>query len=81
MTSSEETSPTLTSRQLAQTRVIARGARIRDIKRLVETYGGSVKRWVKKSSPPLIYSGKLAEIHWYEHHSIGRFEEKIKWLE
>ena len=81
MTSSEETSPSLTSQQRSQARVIAKGARIRDIKRLVETYGVSVKRWVKKSSPPLLYNGKLAEIHGYEHHGLGRFEEKIKWLE
>ena len=71
----------LTKRQLSQSRVIAKGKRIRDVQRLVEDYGGVTRNWVKKSSPPLFIEGRLAEVHWYEHHGIGRFEEKIRWLE
>jgi hypothetical protein len=33
------------------TRVIAKGRRIRDVDRLVATYGGVASKWVKKSSP------------------------------
>jgi hypothetical protein len=73
--------PKLTRRQLSQSRVIAKGKRIKDVQRLVEEYGGITRNWMKKSSPPLFIEGKLAEIHWYEHQSIGRFEEKIKWLD
>jgi len=36
---------------IAQSRVIAKGKRIRDVRRLVETYGGKSSKWVKKSSP------------------------------
>jgi hypothetical protein len=36
---------------IAQSRVIAKGNRIRDIQRLVATYGGKRSRWVKKNSP------------------------------
>lgn len=73
--------PALTKEQLAQTRVIARGRGVRDVQRLVTQYGGTVRNWIKKSSPPLPINGRLAEIHWYEHHGLGRVEEKIKWLD
>ena len=36
---------------LAQSRVIAKGNRIRDVQRLVATYSGKRVTWVKKSSP------------------------------
>jgi len=42
----------LTPRMLAQAQVIAKGNRIRDVQRLVATYGGKHSTWVKKSSPP-----------------------------
>ncbi|MCL4299930.1 MAG: hypothetical protein KJ077_29610 [Anaerolineae bacterium] len=71
----------LTHAQLAQARVIAKGKRIKDIRRLLDEYGGTVGNWVKKSSQPLIIENRLAEIHWYEHQGIGRVEEKIKWLD
>ena len=63
------------SRQLhAQARVIAKGRRIRDVQRLVETYGGRASKWIKKSSPPLEISGEQYEYHWYEHSSFGLVE-------
>ncbi len=44
----------LTRDMLSQSRVIAKGNRIRDVERRVESYGGRKSGWVKKSSPPLI---------------------------
>lgn len=38
----------LTPRMLAQSRVIAKGNRIRDVQRLVDRYGGNIAKWVKK---------------------------------
>ena len=61
---------------LASARVIAKGNRIRDVRRLVSQYGGKVSRWVKKSSAQFEVGGKRFEYHWYEHHGIGRFETK-----
>ena len=63
---------------LAQSRVIAKGKRIRDIDRLIKTYGGTSSKWVKKSSPCFEVSGEHYEYHWYEHPAIGRVEIKQK---
>lgn len=70
----------LTPQMIAHSRVIAKGNRIRDVKRLVSDYGGQVSGWSKKSSPPIVREGKRVEYHWYEHHGIGRFEIKLKEL-
>jgi len=61
---------------LSQARVIAKGRRIRDIRRLVAQYGGRASKWVKKSSPRLEIAGEYFEFHWYEHPGLGRFEVK-----
>ena len=63
---------------IAQSRVIAKGKRIRDIRRLLEQYGGQRSKWVKKSSQVFESEGTLYEYHWYEHYGIGRFEVKLK---
>jgi len=68
----------LTPRMLAQARVIAKGNRIRDVQRLVATYGGKHSTWVKKSSPPFAVGAHYYEYHWYEHPGIGRVELKRK---
>jgi hypothetical protein len=68
----------LTPHMLAQSRVIAKGKRIRDVQRLLADYGGTVSQWVKKSSPPFEISGLIYEYHWYEHAGIGRVEVKRK---
>jgi hypothetical protein len=70
--------PTLTPAILSQSRVIAKGRRIRDVERLVASYGGSASRWVKKSSPPLEDDEGFYELHWYEHPGLGRVELKRK---
>lgn len=81
MAAQSEQSPPLTRQQLSQSPIIAKGQRIRDIQRLGEQYGGNVRHWVKKSSQPFFFQGEMVEVHGYEHHGIGRFEEKVKWHE
>lgn len=63
MTERSRTLGQLTPRMLAQSRVIAKGNRIRDVQRLVTTYGGKRSTWVKKSSPPFAVG-----LHNYEYH-------------
>ncbi len=63
---------------IAKSRVIAKGKRIRDLKRLTEKYGGMPSKWVKKSGSEFEVERELYEYHWYEHHGIGRFEIKLK---
>ena len=63
---------------IAQSRVIAKGKRIRDLKRLIEEYGGMPSKWVKKSGPPFKIEKDIYEYHWYEYHGIGRLEIKLK---
>ena len=71
-----ETGETLSRTVLSGARVIARGERIRDVRRLVAQYGGRASRWVKKSSAPFELAGERFEYHWYEHHGVGRFETR-----
>ena len=68
----------LTQEVILNSRVIAKGKRIRDVQRLLEKYGGMVSKWVKKSSAPFEIDGEPYEYHWYEHHGIGSFEIKLK---
>jgi hypothetical protein len=70
--------PPLTAQMIAPSRVIARGRGIRDLQRLLDTYGGQTKRWIKKSSPVVSEDGHDVEYHWYEHAGLGRFEIKRK---
>lgn len=63
---------------ISQSRVIAKGNRIRDVKRLVDTYGGRKSKWVKKSSPRFEIGKNQYEYHWYEHFGIGRVELTLK---
>jgi hypothetical protein len=69
--------PALTKELIAHSRVIAKGRGIRDLKRLIQDYGGKPSAWTKKSSPPVEIEGDVYEYHWYEHHGIGRFEIKM----
>ena len=63
---------------IAQSMVIAKGLRIRDVQRLVNQYGGRTSKWSKKSGPIFEENGAFYEYHWYEHYGIGRFEVKLK---
>jgi hypothetical protein len=59
---------------------IAVGNAIREIKRLRRVYGFG--RWRKRKGIARVQLSngaiRLAEIHWYEAHGIGRHELKIK---
>jgi hypothetical protein len=66
--------------KLRQIETVASGAGVRDRKRLRKLYGGT--RWRKRKGVARVRvrSGRirLAEIHWYEAHGIGRRELKLK---
>jgi hypothetical protein len=53
----------LSREMLAQARVIAKGRRIRDIRRQVAGYGERPSQWVKKSSPRFEIESELFEYH------------------
>ena len=66
--------------QLNNIQTIAVGRSIRDLPRLHRLYGKG--RWRKMKGEALVRlrSGRvrLAELHWYEAHGIGKFERKRK---
>lgn len=54
---------------------------IRDVERLVKTYGGKAENWQKvKGEATLEQNGKSfdAEIHWYDEHDAGKVDIKFK---
>ena len=59
---------------------IASGSGIRDLKRLQRSYGKGRWRKMKGSAQVRQRSGeiRLAEVHWYEAHGIGKKEFKRK---
>ncbi len=59
---------------------IAAGTRIRDIKRLRKNYGKGRWRKMKGIARVRLDNGRvrLAELHWYEAHGIGKKEIKRK---
>lgn len=59
---------------------IAIGSSIRDVKRLRKQYGKGRWRKLKGIAQIRLRSGRirLAELHWYEAHGIGRKEIKRK---
>ena len=59
---------------------IAKGAAIHDINRLQKTYGAGNWRKMKGLAHIRLSTGRvrLAELHWYEAHGIGRKEIKRK---
>jgi len=65
---------------IADAETIATGSSIREVARLRKFYGRG--RWRKRKGVAQIRleSGevRLAEVHWYEAHGIGRKEFKIK---
>jgi hypothetical protein len=61
--------------------VFAQNKGIRDLSRLVKTYGG--KNWRKCKGYAKVYIESTdetvyAELHWYEAHGVGKVEMKIK---
>ena len=61
-------------------KTIAIGRAIRDLKRLQKQYGRGRWRKLKGVARVRLRSGRirLAELHWYEAHGIGRKEIKRK---
>lgn len=59
---------------------IARGTGVRERARLRKMYGGTRWRKLKGVARVQLPSGRIrmAEVHWYEAHSIGKREFKLK---
>jgi len=66
--------------EVTQIETIASGKGVRDRGRLRKLYGGTRWRKVKGVARVRLASGRirLAEIHWYQAHGIGRREFKLK---
>ena len=60
--------------------IIAVGTSIRDLRRLVESYGAGRWRKLKGVATVRLANGRIrrAELHWYEAHGIGKRDFKIK---
>jgi hypothetical protein len=61
---------------------IAISTRVRNLRRLRRVHGGRRWRKVKGSAYVELLTGevRLAELHWYEAHGIGKKEIKVKRL-
>jgi hypothetical protein len=66
--------------EITDIEAIAVGSRIRDITRLRRLYGKGRWRKLKGVAKVRLRSGRirLAELHWYEAHGIGKREMKRK---
>jgi hypothetical protein len=69
--------------ELAGVETFAEGRGIRELQRLLESYGG--KNWRKRKGFATIRFSETghtcgAELHWYEAHGVGKVEMKIKEL-
>lgn len=66
--------------EIASVEIIAVGHRIRDLRRLMKSYGPGRWRKLKGVATVRLSSGRVrcAELHWYEAHGIGKRDLKIK---
>ena len=66
--------------EITQVKTIATGTGVRDRARLRKWYGGARWRKVKGVAQVRLPNGRIrmAEIHWYEAHGIGKREFKLK---
>jgi hypothetical protein len=66
--------------EITEVEIIAVGGNIRDLPRLQKKYGKGRWRKLKGIATVRLQSGRirLAELHWYEAHGIGRKEIKRK---
>jgi hypothetical protein len=66
--------------EVKQVETIATGRGVRNRSRLRKLYGGNRWRKVKGVAQVRLPNGRirLAEIHWYEAHGIGKRELKLK---
>ena len=68
--------------QITAVETIAVAGSVRDVRRLRRLHGGKRWRKVKGTAYVELNTGefRLAELHWYEAHGIGKKEIKIKRL-
>ena len=66
--------------EITEIKTIAAGTGVRDRARLRKWYGGARWRKLKGVAQVRLPNGRirLAEIHWYEAHGIGKREFKLK---
>lgn len=66
--------------EITEVKTIATGTGVRDRARLRKWYGGAKWRKVKGVAQVRLPNGRIrmAEIHWYEAHGIGKREFKLK---
>ncbi|MFA6008866.1 MAG: hypothetical protein WC799_02705 [Desulfobacteraceae bacterium] len=66
--------------EISEVEIIATGSEIRELDRLKKIYGHGTWRKMKGVAYVRLPSGnvKLAELHWYESHGIGKKEIKRK---
>ena len=66
--------------EIGNVEIIAVGNGIRDLRRLVESYGDGRWRKLKGVANVRLRNGGIrrAELHWYEAHGIGKRDYKIK---
>jgi len=66
--------------EIVSIEIIAVGNSIRDLRRLVESYGSGRWRKLKGLATVRLRNGRVrrAELHWYEAHGIGKKDFKIK---
>ncbi|MEO8435327.1 MAG: hypothetical protein ABI596_10570 [Pyrinomonadaceae bacterium] len=66
--------------EITEVKTIATGTGVRDRARLRKWYGGNKWRKVKGVAQVRLPNGRIrmAEIHWYEAHGIGKREFKLK---
>jgi hypothetical protein len=66
--------------EITDIEVIAVGASIRDVSRLRKRYGDARWRKLKGIATILLPNGRIrvAELHWYEAHGVGKKEIKRK---
>jgi hypothetical protein len=66
--------------ELAEVETIASGRGVRDRARLRRQYGAGRWRQLKGVASVRLIDGtiRLAEVHWYEAHGVGRKEFKLK---
>jgi len=64
--------------EITEIETIARGSGIHELKRLKKSYGSGNWKKMKGTAHIRLRSGKirLAELHWYEAHGIGKKEIK-----
>lgn len=66
--------------EVTQIEIIASGTGVRTRTRLYKRYGGKKWRKLKGVADVRLSDGtiRLAEIHWYEAHGVGKKEFKLK---